>query len=263
MQRFFLPAECFESDRVSFPPETAHQLYHVLRMQPGAALVALDNQGSQFRIELEGVAPTGAFGRIVSRSPAEGEPWVHLALYVCLAQREKFEWILQKCTEAGAASFTPVVSSRSRVQDRADVDKKLARWEKIVREAAEQCERGRLPELYPALPFEAACRQASQDNHLALIPWEGERFSPEPRSLRQALTGLPGRAESSGLPPRVALIIGPEGGFSDDEVSLARQHGIAPVSLGPRVLRMETAAMIATAIVIDTVDSWPSLPHMP
>jgi 16S rRNA (uracil1498-N3)-methyltransferase len=255
MQHFFLPAGCFENDQVTFPPETAHQLYHVLRMQPGATLVALDNQGSQFLVELEQVEPTRAFGRIVFRFLAEGEPWVRLALYICLAQREKFEWILQKCTEAGAASFTPVVSSRSRVQDRADVDKKRVRWEKIVREAAEQCERGRLPELWPALPFVAACRQASQENRLVLIPWEGERFSPEPRSLRQALTGLPGKAENSGPAPRVALIIGPEGGFSDEEVSMARQHWIVPVSLGRRVLRMETAAIIATAIVVDAVDS--------
>jgi len=149
MQRFFLPAECFTSERVSFPLETARQLYHVLRMRPGEALVALDNQGSQFQVELEQVAPSRASGRIVSRAAAGGEPWVRVALYVSLAQREKFEWILQKCTEAGAASFTPVISSRSRVQDRTEVEKKMGRWGKIVREAAEQCERGRLPELHP------------------------------------------------------------------------------------------------------------------
>jgi 16S rRNA U1498 N3-methylase RsmE len=101
------------------------------------------------------------------------------------------------------------------------------------------------------MPFEVACRQASQDSHLALIPWEGERFLPEARSLRQVLAGLPGSAESNGQGPRVALIIGPEGGFSDEEISLASQCGIVPVSLGPRVLRMETAAIIATAIVVE------------
>jgi 16S rRNA (uracil1498-N3)-methyltransferase len=255
VQRFFLPVECFQGDQVSFSQETAHQLYHVLRLRPGATLMVLDNQGSQFQVELEQLAPNSAIGRIVSRSPAEGEPWVRLALYVCLAQREKFEWILQKCTEAGAASFTPVVSSRSRVQDRAEVDKKLVRWEKIVREAAEQCERGRVPELYPALLFESACRQATQDHRLALIPWEGERFSSDPRSLQQALSGLPERAESSSRKPQVSLLIGPEGGFSDEEVSIARQQGIVPVSLGPRVLRMETAAIIATAMVVEAVDS--------
>jgi 16S rRNA (uracil1498-N3)-methyltransferase len=253
VQRFFLPVDCFQGEQVRFPPETAHQLYHVLRMQPGARLVALDNRGSQFLVELEQVAPKAAFGRIITRSRAEGEPWVRLALFVCLAQREKFEWILQKCTEAGAASFTPVISSRSRVQDREEVEKKRERWEKIVREAAEQCERGCEPELHPPLPFEIACQQVVQDQRLALIPWEGERFSPNPRSLRQVVSDLPRPGESSQA-PKVAVFIGPEGGFSEEEIALARRHGIVTVSLGPRILRMETAAMIATALVMDAMD---------
>jgi 16S rRNA (uracil1498-N3)-methyltransferase len=161
---------------------------------------------------------------------------------------------LQKCTEAGAASFTPVISSRSRVQDRGEMDRKRVRWEKIVREAAEQCERGRVPELCPALTFELACRQASQDQRLALIPWEGERFSIKPRSLRQALSGLPETVDISSHTPQVALLIGPEGGFSGEEISTARQHGIIPVSLGRRVLRMETAAIIATALVVEALE---------
>jgi len=247
--------DCFQGEWVSFPKEMTHQLYHVLRLQPGAALVVLDNQGRQFQVELEQVAPNTASGRIVSCSAAEGEPWVRLALFVCLAQREKFEWILQKCTEAGAASFTPVISSRSRVQDAEEVDRKLVRWEKIVREAAEQCERGRVPELNQALSFNEACRQAVQDHRLALIPWEGERFLSAPISLRQALSGLPERSESSSRIPQVALIIGPEGGFSDEEVLFARQLGILPVSLGPRILRIETAAIIATAIVVEAADA--------
>ena len=254
MQRFFLPSDCFQAERVNFPPQVAHQLYHVLRMQSGARLVALDNQGHQFQVELEQVAPNGAYGRILSSSPAEGEPWVRLALFTCLAQREKFEWILQKCTEAGAASFTPVISSRSRVQDRAEVGKKFERWGKIVREAAEQSERGCVPEIFSPLSFEQACRQALQDQRLALIPWEGERFLAEPRTLRQALAGLPHPGESSGPGPQVALLIGPEGGFSEEEISIARQLGMVTVTLGARILRMETAAVIATALVVDAVD---------
>jgi 16S rRNA (uracil1498-N3)-methyltransferase len=253
VQRFFLPADCFRGGQVNFPEETAHQLYHVLRMRPGDSVIALDNLGSQFQVELEQVGPNAASGRVVIRSQAEGEPWVRLALYVCLAQREKFEWILQKCTEAGSASFTPVVSSRSRVHDLGEGDRKIARWEKIVREAAEQCERGRVPELCPALPFEAACRQACQDHRLALIPWEGERFSARPQGLRQAVSGLPRRSKI-GQPPQVALLIGPEGGFSSGEMDVAHQQGLIPVSLGPRILRMETAAIIATALVVEAVD---------
>jgi 16S rRNA (uracil1498-N3)-methyltransferase len=177
-------------------------------------------------------------GKIIEQKPAQGEPPCRLALYLCLAQREKFEWMLQKCTETGASTFIPVISSRSLVQDLTETNKKSARWEKILKEAAEQSGRGRIPELKPAKSLAQAARQGQGKR---IIFWEQERST----GLRQALSDV-----SQINPPEISLLVGPEGGFSDEEVQLAVQAGWQPVSLGRRILRMETAAIVATALVI-------------
>ena len=146
--------------------------------------------------------------------------------------------MLQKCTETGAATFIPVISSRSLVQDVAETNKKTTRWEKIIQEAAEQSGRGRIPELKPAASLAQAVLQGQGKK---IMLWEQERST----TLRQALSGVPANHSAE-----IALLVGPEGGFSEEEVQLSRKSGWQPVSLGPRILRMETAAIVATALVI-------------
>ena len=238
MHRFFLPADCLSSSAVTFPADTARQISQVLRLRAGQHVLALDNRGQEYEIVLEAVGnPTS--GQVLQRRPAGGEPRSAVTLYLCLTQREKFEWMLQKCTEVGAAAFVPVISSRSLVQDAADVQRKLERWQRIVQEAAEQCGRGRVPLLSPALRF-AAALQAAQAQPVRLIPWEEEQA----QGLRAALTGL-----DRPLPP-TAVLIGPEGGFSNEEVLAAQAAGFQAVTLGARILRMETAAVVAAALVL-------------
>ena len=250
VHRFFLPPECIVGGEVHFPPEVTHQLIHVLRLQAGQHLVVLDNEGAEYEVELHLPSPHLAAGRIVSNRPAAGEPQISLALYLCLTEREKFEWMLQKCTEVGAASFIPVISSRSLVQDAAEVNKKLPRWRKIVQEAAEQSQRGRIPGIEPPLAFAAACEKAGKENERVLIPWEGEVFSPGRRSLGEILAGAV-RPDADGAGRAgIAVLIGPEGGFSDGEVELAKAHGAIPVSFGPRIFRVETAAVVAASLVL-------------
>jgi 16S rRNA (uracil1498-N3)-methyltransferase len=237
MHRFFLPPESFEGNLVIFPQDITHQLFHVLRLRPEAGVIVLDNRGSEFQVVLEQVSASAASGQIVSQSRAHDES-VNLALYLCLGGREKFEWMLQKCTETGATAFIPVISSRSLVQDSNETNKKAARWEKIIQEAAEQSGRGRIPTLKPAASFAQATRQGLGTK---IILWEQERTT----ALRQVLSGL--TADHS---TEISLLVGPEGGFAAEEVLLAQQAGWQPVSLGRRILRMETAAIVATALVI-------------
>jgi len=240
MHRFFIPPEAIRGEEVFFPPDSARQIAQVLRLRPGQQVAVLDNRGGLWVVELATVSAKETRGRILTQSVAEGEPLARVQLYLCLTQREKFEWMLQKCTEIGAAEFTPVISSRSLAQDAADVEHKLPRWNKIVQEAAEQCGRGHIPVIRPALRWEPAVHTAVSEAHLSLVLWEQEHQQP----LRDALAGLPaGEA-------RVALFIGPEGGLSEAEVQFALVKGARAVTLGKRILRMETAAVVGTALAL-------------
>lgn len=239
MHRFFLTPDCLAEGVVTFPAQTEHQLRRVLRLQPGQQVIVLDDQGGEFEVELRANGAGLLEGKVVAGREAANEPETRLTLYLCLSQREKFEWMLQKCTEVGAAGFVPVVSSRSLVQDSRGVEKKWGRWQKIIQEAAEQSGRGRIPALGGVVNFAQAVQAAAGAN-AALIPWEGEAA----HSLSKALAGLPAG------PQQIAALIGPEGGFSAGEVAAAQAAGIQPVTLGRRVLRMETAAVVTAALVL-------------
>ena len=239
MNRFFVPPESLTSSTVVFPPETAHQIASVLRLRVGQNVILLDNLGSEFEVCLSRVEKKSVSGEVIARRPALPEPAVQVSLYLCLTQREKFEWMLQKCTELGAAAFYPLISSRSLVQDAAEAAKKNTRWSQILQEAAEQSGRGRIPRLYPVQSWNQALHSAPTGHTHCLLAWEEEKA----HSLKQALSGL-------AAPLSLAVLIGPEGGLSPQEASAAEAAGILPVSLGPRILRMETAAITVVANIL-------------
>lgn len=234
MHRFFLPPACIRGE-VIFPDECAHQIRRVLRLRPGSRVVVLDGSGQEYEVELSEVSEAGVRGLVLSQQINPAEPATQLTLLLCLTQREKFEWMLQKCTELGTTRFVPVISSRSLVQERGGQEKKLERWRRIVQEAAEQCGRGKIPVVEEVAGYEAGLRRAG--NGLKLALWEQEHA----RSLRQVLQ--PGTGE-------VAALIGPEGGLSEAEVEQAQAAGFQAVTLGRRILRMETAAMTAAALIL-------------
>jgi 16S rRNA (uracil1498-N3)-methyltransferase len=243
MHRFFVSPNALHGSRVVLPETVAHQLRQVLRMRPGAHIVVLDNQGWEYEIELTEVREKLAAGEIVEKRPASGEPGTRITLYQCVLKKDNFEWVLQKCTEIGVTEFVPVVSQRTVVNDLKSIAKhKHTRWGRIVTEAAEQSRRGALPELAEPVLLPQALSEINGFN-LAMIPWEGEQT----RSLREALSPLRDGSSSS---PEVAIFIGPEGGFTDEEITLARQYGIVPVTLGARILRAETAAMSAALLTL-------------
>jgi len=245
MHRFFLPPECFREQEVTFPTSVARQMSSVLRLHPGQRVIAIDRQGFEHEVELLKIERGTAYGRAHSSRMVASEPHTRLTLYLCLTQREKFEGMLQKGTELGAYAFVPVISSRSLVQHQDEPSKKHERWQRIVQEAAEQSGRGRVPVVHPTQPFETALQQASQENDRLLIPWEREQQT----DLHQVLVSAPGEPIAAQT-MRVAVVIGPEGGFSTEEIAFAEQAGFQSITLGPRILRMETAAIVITALVL-------------
>jgi 16S rRNA (uracil1498-N3)-methyltransferase len=207
-------------------------------MRHGQEVIVLNGKGQEYVVKLVIDENGQVSGRIKSRRQAMGEPVVRLVLYLSLTQREKFEWMLQKCTEVGAAAIVPFISSRCLIQDQHDAGRKLDRWRKIVLEAAEQSGRGIVPDVQDPVMFPQAVQQAHDGSALALIAYESE----QQQQLRQVLAGQ--------HPDRVALLIGPEGGFSEEEIALAKASGLVSVGLGQRILRMETAAIVGSALVL-------------
>ena len=238
MHRFFLPPSSIANDQVTFPPEISRQMNLVLRLKPGVSVIALDGLGKEYSVLMQEVNSEIAVGLVSGSRFASAEPKTHLTLLLCLTQREKFEWILQKCTEVGVSVIIPVISSRSLVQSSRDVESKSERWQRILREAAEQSHRGKVPVLKSPMKFNDSLHLKEISHDLCLIPWEEEKAGGIGEALQRDTTS------------NVTLLIGPEGGFSADEVSAAKNAGFIPVSLGQRILRMETAAVTAAAIVL-------------
>jgi 16S rRNA (uracil1498-N3)-methyltransferase len=239
MHRFFVTPESIRGRKIAFAEVQARQILQVLRLRPGAHVVVLDNSGNEYEVRLTKVARAGVEGQAEEVRLSLGEPRVRLTLYQSLLPREKFEWVLQKGTEIGVSSFVPVIAQRSLARDAASVTPaKVARWERIITEAAEQSRRGRLPEVQLPISFSEAVETVAAD--CALIPWE----KAEQNGIGAALGQLPREK------PAVALFIGPEGGFDEAELEIARSGGVIPTTLGRRILRAETAAAVAAAFVL-------------
>ena len=236
MHRFFVSPSQIQQSVVTFAPDQARQMAKVLRLRPGDQVMALDNTGACHQVELSAVASASAMGIICSTGPAEGEPAVRLTLYQALLKGQKLDYVLQKGTELGIAAFALLACQRSVPRPKVERwDAKSARWHAVLKEAAEQSGRGKIPELHSPVPLDAACRQAEG---LALLAYEGETMV----SLREALA-------TPGAVYNVSLFIGPEGGFTDQEVAMARRSGITTVTLGRRTLRAETAGIVAAAAI--------------
>jgi 16S rRNA (uracil1498-N3)-methyltransferase len=236
--RFFVSASDIEGDRVQLSREQAHQVRQVLRLKPGDTIVVLDGKGMEYEVSLTTVSHAEAIGQITTSRAAAGEPGVGLTLFQSLLVREKFEWVLQKGTEVGVAEFVPILTSRGLVRTKEIYEGKLDRWSRIVTEAAEQSHRGRVPKIEPIILFaDAFARFVGFDRFLIAAPCQSA-------TLHEVLQGI--RRPD----PSIALLIGPEGGFTDEEVTMAREKGAIPVGLGPRILRTETAAVVASALIL-------------
>ena len=240
MHRFFLTDTPIAVGQFLDLSRLAHQLGRVLRLEPGARIVVLPGDGRAFAVEITELAKRSATGSVVAEIDAPPLPAVHLTLHPCSLKADKFEWVLQKGTELGVARFVPVISERSVVRPAAALLRKYERWQAILREAAEQCGRATLPALAEPLSWVEAVAAPTDEKALKLLPWEENRDGP---SLFGALQQFPQRHT-------VHLLIGPEGGLTADEVAAARVAGWQTVSLGPNVLRAETASLAATAVVM-------------
>ncbi len=233
---FFAPPENFiyrdgELKKIIVSGEEFRHLKRVLRHQPGDRIHVTDGCGRLVEGEIRRigsdqaeVAPLHLFSNV-------GEPEFQLTLAVCLPRLPRFELILEKGTEIGVSAFVPVVSRYSVVHPGAE---KLPRWQRIVTAAMKQCGRSRLPQVRPPV----ALREFFAGLPQSVPRWVAHSPAPENGNAWSGAT----ISSANGV-----LLIGPEGGFSSEEVELATKHGFQFVALGPRRLRTETAALVAAA----------------
>ena len=228
--RFLVRPDQVRGDAVEFSNEQWHQIDRVLRLRVGDTVRVFDGVE---RVDREVEITGAASGRVEGTRPQPLEPTTRLVVYPALLQRDKFEVVLQKLTEIGAAAIVPVVTARSLVREAPD-EHRLTRWRSIVREATEQCGRGLVPDIGPGLPFAQAVEGAEGT---LVMAYEHERHGTLKEALRTA------RAT-------VSLFVGPEGGYSSDEADSASQAGAHLITLGPRILRTETASPLLAALVL-------------
>ncbi|MGI5817009.1 MAG: RsmE family RNA methyltransferase [Armatimonadota bacterium] len=246
MTRVFLDHTRISGDIATVNGSDAHHLLHVLRMGPGDSFTVVDERGVQREATI-----TEAGGERLRASLGEPrrvpvEPVVELVLYHGLPRASRYETSLRMCTELGVSGFVPVLSAKSvvRIEGQA-VERKRERWQRIVAEAAKQCGRSRIPEVAPPMPWGAALEYSRATGAPGVMPSAGLAGSEAP-SLGEWARGL---AEDSAR--SLGLFIGPESGFDLAEEAAARDAGVALVTMGPRILRTEPAAVVAAAICLD------------
>lgn len=243
--RFFITADQLDGSTVRFSNEQAHHIRSVLRLRAGDLVRVFDGVKAVDRVVQ---LVTASEGTIIGERAHAEEPAARLVVYPALLQRDRFEQVLQKLTEIGAAAIVPLLTTRGLVREPPD-EPRLARWRAILREAAEQSGRGVVPALLPGARLEEALAKAEG---IRLVAYERERN----RHLQEILRAQPGAPSDErpdtlrSKPATVSAFVGPEGGFTPEEAECAARAGAHLITLGPRVLRSETAAAMLAALVL-------------
>lgn len=237
MQRYFISPEQIKNDKIVILGDDVHHIKNVMRFRLGAKILCADGSDHEYIAEFEKFEDDHIFCQIIETRPVQGESHTHVTIAQSLPKGDKLELILQKGTELGAYRFLPFSSERTVVKlDQRKIEKKVERWQKIVKEAAEQSHRGSIPLVETPVSWKQLMREVESSSASVWIAYE-KGGTP----LAEAL------AETNN--PEIIVMIGPEGGFSEQEVEEAKLAGAIPISLGHRILRTETASLLALSCI--------------
>ena len=241
MPKFFFHKNDISLGQVQLFGDDEKHIKTVLRAREVEELTRCDGEGRDYQCRIVSLE-RGVLLDILSKEVCETEPKTKITLYQGLPKADKMELIIQKCVELGVDRIVAVSTERAIVKLDKKESKKLERWQKIAEAAAKQSGRGKIPEIgQQVLKFKEAVAEAKELDG-AIIPYEKEQET----GIRQFVQGF--RGESIGV------FIGPEGGFAEEEIALAQENGITPITLGKRILRTETAGMTTAAILLYELD---------
>ena len=241
LPRFFISPDQVSGNTIMLAGEDVHHITMVMRMKAGDELLLCDGKGTEYAVKIADISRSDVKTEIISQSKKE-LPFLRITLGQGLPKSDKMDWIVQKATELGVVAIAPLVTERTIVKIR-DEEKRIGRWQKIAREAAMQSNRTDIPRVEPLRSFRdfiASLAPASPTpvpRPLLLLPWE-EGTEPIKNILRQN----PGAQD-------IVVLIGPEGGFSSAEAKAAQDKDFHLVSLGPNILRTETAAVAVLSMI--------------
>ena len=238
MPVFFVPSQCITPPTISITGDLLSHLRDSLRVNIGASLWFGNGQSTRYHAEITDISKRAVIGRILEtvQEPLRRTP--RLILGQSLLKGEKMDWVIQKATELGMAELVPIQSRHSVVQLKADrVDHQLARWQRIALEAAQQSEQWRIPPIATPKSLAALLASRTTGTITLMLAERREGKSLQTVELPQDVTGA------------VLVLIGPEGGWSQEEVQIAEQANVVPITLGQQILRAETSAIVAIGIL--------------
>ncbi len=238
---FIVNLKQVKGNKVTIIGEDFTHLTRVLRLKKEDKITVADGSGNLYFCTLEEIYQKEAVGKIIKICSDKAEPSLEVILIQGLPKGDKLEFIIQKATELGVAGIIPVAMHRSVVQlSKTKAADRNTRWQRIAQEAAKQCRRSWVPQVEYSPTFGEALDSLDEDA-LILLPWEAERT----QGIKEVL-----KKEGNSKKRQIVLLVGPEGGFEDQEVELAKKYGAISLSLGPRILRVETAALVAITMVM-------------
>ena len=240
MPRFFINSDDIFDDNINIKGDDYNHIKKVLRLKCGETITLSDGTGNEYVAKIENFGDGFVHTKIVESYKNTTEPPIRVTLYQGLPKSDKMDFIIQKSVELGISKIVPVLTERTvvKIDSEKDARKKCERWNRISQEAAKQSNRGIIPKIELPINFKTAIKQVDKES-LSLIPYEKESRN----SLKQILKSKENIKD-------ISVFIGPEGGFSEQEIEEAVSLGINSVTLGPRILRTETAGITVLSILM-------------
>ena len=239
MHRFFVSSENILESQVTFSDYVSYQLNKVFRAKKGDECIVFDGSNTEYLIRLDTINSIKSFGTIIEIIKCSREPNVKLILYQALIKPDRFEYAIQKSVELGIHKIVPFISNRTEYNNPSG--SRMNRWENIVRESAEQSHRTILPSIEVPVNLNQALIESPE---ASIIPWEMEKT----KGIKEVLKII--KNDSSDVDMQIGIFIGPVGGFATKEIEFAVDNNVIPVSLGARILRSETAGVVAATAIL-------------
>ena len=240
MAKFFVNPENVSGDSILIQGVDVNHIKNVLRLPIGKEILINDRQGNDYECIIKEISAEVVTAQIINHLANHTEPDVETVLFQALVKGEKMEFVIQKSIEIGVTKIVPIVTKRCvvKLESENKLNHKIVRWQKIAESAAKQSKRGIVPEIAMPMSFEEALKYASENLAERCIPYENESSN----HIKTYLRGLQGRS--------IGIFIGPEGGFTEEEVASAEKQEVKSITLGRRILRSETAGLVTLANIM-------------